>query len=396
MVNRDRQQSYGIYGAISVVPGNVAPWAAGLITYHRSFLLVHALFALADPTLTRISATFVTLFTDWICYMQEEWDMLLSSIRDGVIPDVDHIGHVRDYLQINMRADPQRANELTSIGPPLSFPEWAPRVWTNLNTLVCICGGTFATALPLARSVIGPDIVIQSLGYGSTECILGKPLDATTFVVDTKDVAEYLDIADIQTDQNILQAWDLQPGKLYQPVVTTRDGLWRYIIDDILHVIGFDPRSGQPVFRYYGRSSLAIQFPHAVIKEVDLVKVVQALSQEDIVQVHEFTTVVDRRELPETVGFVLEVTGDIGPNANIARQKALDVLVTTNGEHQGAFDAGLLRPPTIRIVKYGTFAGYRRWRGERLNVSVGQMKVPVVMADTDTLNWLAEQIVREL
>lgn len=162
--------------------------------------------------------------------------------------------------------------------------------------------------------------------------------------------------------------------------------------------------------------SLAIQFPHAVIKEVDLVKVVQALSQEDIVQVHEFTTVVDRRELPETVGFVLEVTGDIGmvsslrsaaqqmmltpslagPNANIARQKVLDVLVTTNGEHQGAFDAGLLRLPTIRIVKYGTFAGYRRWRGERLNVSVGQMKVPVVMADPDTLDWLAEQIVREL
>lgn len=54
--------------------------------------------------------------------------------------------------------------------------------------------------------MIGPDIVIQSLGYGSTECILGKPLDATTFVVDTEDVAEYLDIADIQTDQNILQA----------------------------------------------------------------------------------------------------------------------------------------------------------------------------------------------
>ena len=32
--------------------------------------------------------------------MQEEWDMLLSSIRDGVIPDIDHIGHVRDYLQV--------------------------------------------------------------------------------------------------------------------------------------------------------------------------------------------------------------------------------------------------------------------------------------------------------
>lgn len=57
--------------------------------------------------------------------------------------------------------------------------------------------------------MIGPDIVIQSLGYGCTECILGKPLnlnDPITFVVDTEDVAEYLDIANIQTDENILQA----------------------------------------------------------------------------------------------------------------------------------------------------------------------------------------------
>lgn len=78
----------------------MAPWAAGLITYHRSFLLIHALFALADPTLTRIAATFVTLFTDFALYIQEEWDMLLSSIRDGRIPDIEHIDHVRDYLQV--------------------------------------------------------------------------------------------------------------------------------------------------------------------------------------------------------------------------------------------------------------------------------------------------------
>lgn len=54
------------------------------------------------------------------------------------------------------------------------------------------------------------------------------------------------------------------------------------------------------------------RFPHAAIKEVDLVQTAQMLSAESILQVHEFTTVIDRRELPETVGFVLEVTDDIG------------------------------------------------------------------------------------
>ena len=167
------------------------------------------------------------------------------------------------------------------------------------------------------------------------------------------------------------------------------------------------------IFLYSRIESLAIRFAHAAIKEVDLVKTVQALSEEGIFQVHEFTTVVDQREFPETVGFVLEVTGDIGmaasrsdfarndacwlgPNANIARQKAFEAIVRTNAKHKDALDSGQLSLPTVRIVKNGTFAGYRRWRGERMNVSVGQMKVPVVMADSDSLAWLMEKIVREL
>ena len=47
-----------------------------------------------------------------------------------------------------MRADPQRADELKSIGPPSSFPGWAPRIWPRFDTLISICSGTFATALP--------------------------------------------------------------------------------------------------------------------------------------------------------------------------------------------------------------------------------------------------------
>lgn len=34
--------------------------------------------------------------------MQEEWDTLLCSIRDGIIPDIEHISHVRDYLQVGV------------------------------------------------------------------------------------------------------------------------------------------------------------------------------------------------------------------------------------------------------------------------------------------------------
>ena len=144
-------------------------------------------------------------------------------------------------------------------------------------------------------------------------------------------------------------------------------------------------------------------------------KVVQAINGEDMLRVQEFTTVVDRRELPETVGIIVETTGDtgmasspfghsardthpvgIGPNINMARQQAFEALLSTNDNHQLAFDTGRLRMPTIRIVKPGTFADYRRWRGEKLNTGVGQIKVPVVMVDPNSIEWVTERVVREL
>lgn len=41
-------------------------------------------------------------------------------------------------------------------------------------------------------------------------------------------------------------------------------------------------------------------------------KLIQAINEEDIVRVQEFTTVLDQREVPDAVGCILEIIGDIG------------------------------------------------------------------------------------
>ncbi|KIK22612.1 hypothetical protein PISMIDRAFT_11474, partial [Pisolithus microcarpus 441] len=363
----------------STVPGYVSPWATGFITHHRSFLLIHALFALFDPTVERFLMTFITLFVDLIDYVHENWDLLITGIRDGTIPDVGHIEHVQTYLQANFRANPQRAEELQSIGPPLDCPGWAQRVWPNLKTVVMAF--TSGDAVKLIHDRQG-----RMLNIGDTE----------TFVLETGDHIEFLDTSRALVQENILQAWDLEPGKYYQPVATTEDGLWRYLVDDVIQVTGFDPRNGSPVFKFYGRKNLTVRLWYAEITEAHLVSVIRALITEDIAKVQEFTAVVDLREVPQTVGFFIGIVGDIGPGGTAARQKAFEALVRANEEHQRAFDAGRLRLPTIRIVKPGTFAEYRLWRGESMNAGVGQIKVPIVLLNEDQQEWIAERVIAEL
>jgi len=84
-----------------LVPGHVAPWATGLIAHHRPFLFIHALFALAEPHVDQFRVLYIPIFMDIVHVIQAEWEVLLSSIRDGTIPDIEHIGHVQAHLQVS-------------------------------------------------------------------------------------------------------------------------------------------------------------------------------------------------------------------------------------------------------------------------------------------------------
>ncbi|KIJ05550.1 hypothetical protein PAXINDRAFT_141226 [Paxillus involutus ATCC 200175] len=383
-----------------IMPGQVSPWAASMINNHRSFLMIHALFCLDCRDLDWFTTTFAPLFIDLIRYVDEEWDTFLSCIKDGTIPDLEGTEHVRAHLQVHLHANPERASELREIGSPFSCVGWAARVWPKLRMLATTGSGPFATALPKVRSILGPTIAIRGLGYGATECHIAVPYDVDdldTLVLQSEDVIEFLDVAAEETHQNILQAWDLEAGKQYQIVANTRDGLWRYLLGDVVDIVGFDGDDGSPVLKYLGRKSqvvLSIRFPHVLISDSDVVAAIQAMSSEDIIRVHEFTAMVDDRTFPPTVGCFVE--GDLGPNSHLAPQKLFDALVAINHKHQDVLDQGHTRLPTIRMVKPGTFMEYRRRRGEKVGVGAGQTKVPVVLLEPATQDWIKERVVQEL
>ncbi|KAG6375687.1 GH3 auxin-responsive promoter [Boletus reticuloceps] len=390
------------------VSGAAAPWAATVIGYFPSFLTIHGLFFLAHRNVCFFCTTFATQFVDLIRCIDEHWDMLVSCIRDGTLPDVQGIDHVREYLQagrwsIDMSAhfhpNPERAAELLEIGSPFSFEGWFARVWPKANGLVTICSGPFATVLPKVRSILGPNVSIRGPGYGCSEGSFGVPHDVNKldeFVLQSDDIVEFLDASLDATHENLRQAWEVEVGKHYEPILTTRDGLWRYRLGDVLHIIGFHPESNSPLFKVAGKRSLIIHFPFTQIIDDQLLAAIQDLTSEGTIRVHEFTTVLDDSALLPAVGFFIELDGPLGPSAHVAPQKLLDALAANNSELQPALELGKMRLPTVRIVKAGTFAEYRQWKGERVNVASGQIKVPLVLLDPVAREWISERVVQEL
>ncbi|KAF8833580.1 hypothetical protein BDN67DRAFT_976529 [Paxillus ammoniavirescens] len=380
-----------------IMPDQVSPWAASMIRRQQSLLKMHALFCLASRDLESFSTTFAPVFIDLIRHMDEGWDMFIACINDGTIPDLEGIDHVRAHLQVHLHADPERAAELREIGSPFCCVGWAVRVWPKLRSLSAVGSGPFATALPKVRSVLGPTVSICSPGFIATEVYIGIPYyvnDLDAFVIQTEDVVEFMDVTTEHTHENILQAWELEAGKQYQVVVTTRDGLWRYPLGDIIEIVGFDTDEGSPVFKSVGRTSLSIRFPYMSVSDSDLTAAIQAISSEDMIRVHEFTAFLDDRKLPTTVGYFIE--GPLGPNSHLAPQKLFNALAAIDYNYKDAVDQSHVGLPTIRIVKPGTFTDYRRWRGEMVNLVGGQIKVPVVLLDCAAQEWIMERVISEL
>ncbi|KAI9568798.1 GH3 auxin-responsive promoter [Boletus coccyginus] len=282
-------------------------------------------------------------------------------------------------------------------------------VWPNTRVLMMVSSGLFATVFPKVKFILGPNVALRSVGCAASEAGMGLPHDGKLdeSVLKSDDaVIEFLDVSLEETHEHLCQAWEVQAGKQYEPILTTRDCHWRYRMSDILSIIilsiiGFDTESGAPVFKYSGRRSLAVRLAHAQITDDQLLAAIHAFNDdaaasEDAIRVQEFTTMIDDRALPPTVSFVVELAGPLGPNAHLTPERLFDALVATNVDHARAREHGQMRLPTIRVVGPGTFADYRRWKGESVNVVSGQIKVPLALVQPAAQAWMLEKVVREL
>jgi hypothetical protein len=84
------------------VPPLTSPLAASFIDNYRSFILMHALFALAERRLETLYTAYGTMLIDLVTFVEEEWDKLLTSIETGTLPDLEGIEHVRSYLEVSV------------------------------------------------------------------------------------------------------------------------------------------------------------------------------------------------------------------------------------------------------------------------------------------------------
>ncbi|EIW75714.1 hypothetical protein CONPUDRAFT_93407 [Coniophora puteana RWD-64-598 SS2] len=381
-----------------MVPGTVAPFGAGLIVNYRSLLLTHAAFALAERSVDVLFLTWSTTVIDFMQWVDEEWEALLEGIEKGKLPHFPETEEVHAAIATKFHADPERAEELRKIGPPSGAAiGWAKKTWPSLNSLWVISTGAFERPLPKVRAFVGSDVRIATPGYFCTESpIAGTFGDEapSLYKVLNDNYIELLEVLGDGEDGAVKQLWEVEYGKLYEPVFTTYDGLWRYRIQDAVQVVGFDPADGAPVLKYKERRNLSIMIPNCTL--ITSSDITESIADVEGLRHAEFTTFLDDRVVPSTVGFFIETTQTIGTLSSLDRDVIWDALVETNGNFATGAQRGFAIRPTIRILAPGTFAEFRHWRGSLNDSGSSQIKVPLITLDLRSQEFFLGKVIDEV
>ncbi|KIJ37990.1 hypothetical protein M422DRAFT_177249 [Sphaerobolus stellatus SS14] len=381
------------------VPPLTSPLAVSFIDNYRSFLLMHALFALGERRLETLFTTFSTILVDLITFVEEEWAKLLTSIETGILPDFQGTEHVLSYLQPYFVANPERAAELRSVESMKGSPGWLIKIWPNLKEYTGIMSGAYGGVLPKVQSYFGPDVILRSSGYILSECWPGITYSGINlYRLAREDYYEFLpasrvEISEEETAACLVPVWQVETGRMYEPVVTTRDGLWRYRLGDLVRIEGFEQTNGFPIMSFIERRHAEVRVADAMVPAMVIVNAILSTTEDTVGRVMEFTSYFDSRSRLPTIGYVIELDGDIGkcPNPSLARHQVLEVLKAQHENIQTNVDKNRMSLPTIRIVQRGTFADYRRWRVESAGISLTQVKVPVVLKDETLVEWLSKR-----
>lgn len=231
------------------------PSAVKFISDMESFRYVTLLFLLRAADLTLISVWNPTFLTLLIEPLGVWWETLATDIERGTLtPPYSLDPHIHDILQADIRPSPQRADRIRRIFESHTDP--ASRhsgLWQKLRL---ISGWRDGNAAPYASHLqtLFPHATIQGKGLLATEGFVSFPLVGQVGAALSLRSHFFEFLPEGDATQLPRLAHELETGKVYEVIITTGGGLYRYRMNDLVKVIGFYHQC--PLIKFMGKSAL--------------------------------------------------------------------------------------------------------------------------------------------
>lgn len=320
--------------------------------------------ALQHADMTAVSTANPSTFLRLRDYARAHWCELMAELETGAFAAAEALpADQAQAVRSALRPSPGRAKALRAAAE-IAEPTVA-QLWPRLAGVVTWTGGSCALAADAVRRSLDPGARLIEAGYVASEF-------RGSVIVDIEKALGLPLLDDVFFEFVHASAWDagrrdtlllheLEEGEDYQVIATTRGGLARYWINDIVRAGPCIGRTPSISFVRKGRGVTSITGEK--LTESQVTDALQEVAARFGLSVTFHVALAD--EAAGIYTLLLEAEGGEGAALGPAFDAALAVR---NIEYESKRRSGRLGPPEVRRLRAGAGATYRGWcvsRGQR-------------------------------
>jgi len=361
---------------INLPLGHQVTWIDGTIEY------IVLRLGLENKDILFIFTVFSSLIIAYFDYLRNHWQMLCDDIEKGTVNDEVFISDsLKAEIKQKMKPNPKRAAELRAEFEKGFDETIIKRIWPKLEFINCI--GTSPTYEPFTKEVrkYTKDIFIDFSIYGASEGLMAAAYESENpgqILLPDNGFYEFIEqTEDCDDDIKTKTIDQLEVGKEYEIVITTKAGLYRYRFGDVIKVLGF--KNTCPIINFAYRKGQLITVVNDKTSLEQMVYALELFEKATNTKIDHWAVTVSK--MGNGGHYIVLLESNNGIDYKQYEKEMEEALCIANTNYSTCKEAGIIEHVEIRNQKPGT---YDEWVDYKVSQGAtrGQVK-PVTALDND-------------
>ena len=320
---------------------------------------------------------------------EEYFDDYIEDIEKGSISEkFDVSPEIRSVLAGFTVPDPERANFLRRVkekcGGKPQLKDW----WPDMQLLSSWKCGNTAIAAEKVQQQLPAGCCYQELGYFASECrfglVLDEGIDSTLFP--NYHYYEFIEESDLENPEpRFLRLHELEQGKRYCIYVTTFSGLYRYNMNDLVEVGGWNGKT--PKIHMVQKVNGIVSITGEKLYEKQFIEAVHEAERQSGLKANFFIGFADPEEACYDFYYEFEKRKVRRSKAEAFTKIVDSQLMEMNIEYQSKRASHRLKEPKTFVLKRNAYDHFKR-RSLLEGARDGQFKLVMLLQDKRRQRWI--------
>ena len=320
---------------------------------------------------------------------EEYFDDYIEDIEKGSISEkFDVSPEIRSVLAGFTVPDPERADFLRRVkekcGGKPQLKDW----WPDMQLLSSWKCGNTAIAAEKVQQQLPAGCCYQELGYFASECrfglVLDEGIDSTLFP--NYHYYEFIEESDLENPEpRFLRLHELEQGKRYCIYVTTFSGLYRYNMNDLVEVGGWNGKT--PKIHMVQKVNGIVSITGEKLYEKQFIEAVHEAERQSGLKANFFIGFADPEEACYDFYYEFEKRKVRRSKAEAFTKIVDSQLMEMNIEYQSKRASHRLKEAKTFVLKRNAYDHFKR-RSLLEGARDGQFKLVMLLQDKRRQRWI--------